>query len=159
MRTILLALVLAMLGVGQAADAASRVYIMRHLQKAEGSDPPLSPAGASQAQALASVLARSGIMAIFATPTRRAMETAEPLAKRLGIRVTAYDPSAPGKLVEAAAAIHGSVLIVGHSNTVPDLVTRFGGAPAPVIGDEDYGTVFIVDPATKSVRQVPLPAK
>jgi len=157
MRTILFALVLAMLGVGQAADAASPVYIMRHLQKADGADPPLSGAGAAGAQTLASVLGGGGITAIFATPTQRAMETAEPLAKRLGLTVTPYDPAAPDQLVEAVNAIHGAVLVVGHSNTVPDLVTRFGGAAAPAIGDEDYGTVFIVDPATHLVRKMQLP--
>ena len=56
--------------------------------------------------------------------------------------------------------MHGAVLIVGHSNTVPDLVPRFGGVPAPVIGDDDYGTIFIVNPATHQVRQMQLtPAK
>lgn len=161
MRTILFAVILATLAVAQPAAAATQIYIMRHLQKAEGTDPPLSPAGAAEAQQLASLLGGNGtIRAIFATQTERAMETAAPLAKRLGLTVTPYDPNAPQRLVEAVKAIHGAVLIVGHSNTVPDLVTRFGGVPAPVIGDEDYGTVFIVNPATHQVRQMQLtPAK
>jgi broad specificity phosphatase PhoE len=157
MRTILFAVILALLGAAQPATAATPVYIMRHLQKAEGADPPLSPAGAAQAKALASVLGGGGITAIFATQTQRAMETAAPLAKRLGLTVTPYDPSAPERLVEAVRAVHGAVLIIGHSNTVPDLVTRFGGAPAPVIGDGDYGTIFVVDPATHFVRRMELP--
>ena len=68
---------------------------MRHLQKAQGDDPPLSDSGAAQAQALASVLGGGGITAVFATPTKRAMETATPLAERLGLTVTPYDPNAP----------------------------------------------------------------
>ena len=121
----------------------------------------LSPAGAAEAQELASLLGGSGtITAIFATQTQRAMDTAAPLAKRLGLAVTPYDPDAPQNLVETVKAMHGAVLIVGHSNTVPDLVIRFGGVPAPVIGDEDYGTIFIVNPATHQVRQMELtPAK
>ncbi len=158
MRTILFAILLSVLSVGQPAEAANPIYIMRHLQKAQGDDPPLSDSGAAQAQALASVLGGGGITAVFATPTKRAMETATPLAERLGLTVTPYDPNAPQRLVDAVRAIHGAVLIVGHSNTVPDLVTRFGGAPAPVIGDEDYGTIFIVDPTTHYVRQMQLRA-
>lgn len=157
MRTIMLALMIALLGTAQPAAAASQIYVMRHLQKAQGDDPPLSAVGAAQAQQLARLLARGGIKTIFATATRRAMETAAPLAKRLGLTVQTYDTNAPGDLVRRVNAAHGAVLVVGHSNTVPDLVTRFGGASAPVIGDEDYGTLFIVQPATHQVRRMQLP--
>lgn len=158
MRTILFAAMLAVLATPQAATAASQVYIMRHLQKAEGTDPPLSPVGAAEAQKLARLLGGAHtIRAVFATPTQRAMETAGPLAKRLGLTITSYDPEAPGRLVEQVNGLPGAVLIVGHSNTVPDLVTRFGGSPAPVIGDDDYGTIFIVDPAKHQVRRMQLP--
>ena len=154
-------MILAVLGTVHPAAAATQIYIMRHLQKAEGADPPLSRTGSAGAQQLASLLGGSGtITAIFATQTQRAMDTAAPLAKRLGLAVTPYDPDTPQNLVETVKAMHGAVLIIGHSNTVPDLVTRFGGVPAPVIGDEDYGTIFIVNPATHQVRQMQLaPAK
>ena len=157
MRTIFLALaaLVASLGSAGPAAAAEPVYVIRHLPKAaEGADPPLTAEGHRQADALAALLAGSGIKALFATPTRRAVETAEPLAKRLGLKVTMYDPRDPAALVAAATAIAGPVLVVGHSNTVPDLVARFGGAPAPVIGENDYGTIFVVDAASKSVRQL-----
>ena len=143
MRKLLLALILAMI-VPQPALAADTVFVMRHLQKADGADPPLSAEGAANARAVADMLARSGIKAIFATPTRRAMETAQPLAARLGLTVMPYDPSKPERLAAAVAAMPGAVLVVGHSNTVPDLVARFGGKQAVTLGEEDYGTVFVI---------------
>ena len=45
----------------QPAIAADTVYVMRHLQKVEGPDPPLSAEGAANAQTLAARLANSGI--------------------------------------------------------------------------------------------------
>jgi phosphohistidine phosphatase SixA len=114
-----LALILAGGTIPQPANAADTVFVMRHLQKADGADPQLSAEGAANAQRLAGMLAKSGIKAIFATPTRRAMETAQPLAAKLAIPVTSYDPANPGELVSKVAAISGAVLIVGHSNTVP----------------------------------------
>ena len=143
MHRFLIALLLAVT-LPQAALAADPVFVMRHLQKAEGADPPLSAEGAANARAVADMLAKSGIKAIFATPTRRAMETAQPLAARLGLTVTPYDPSKPEALAAAAAKVQGAVLVVGHSNTVPDLVARFGGKQPISLGEQDYGTVFVV---------------
>lgn len=128
------------------ATEQKTVFIIRHLQKAQGDDPSLTAEGAAAAQRLADMLEGNGIAAIFATPTRRAMETASPLAARLGIPVTPYDPRNPGALVEAAASAAGPVLVVGHSNTVHDLVGRFGATPPAPLSEEDYGTIFVVDP-------------
>jgi broad specificity phosphatase PhoE len=143
MHRFLVSLLLAV-AIPHAALAADPVFVMRHLQKGEGVDPPLSAEGAANARAVAEMLARSGIKAIFATPTRRAMETAQPLAARLGLTVTPYDPSKPELLVAAAAKVQGAVLVVGHSNTVPNLVARFGGKQAVTLGEEDFGTLFVV---------------
>jgi broad specificity phosphatase PhoE len=159
MKALLLTLVAALISTAaaQPAPAADTVYVVRHLQKAEGADPPLSAEGAANAQALAKRLAKSGIRAIFATATARAMQTGEPLAKALGIAITSYDPRDPAALIKAASAVNGAVLIVGHSNTVPDIVARFGGTPVPLT-EQDYGTVFVVRPGSKAVEQIVLKA-
>ncbi|MGB3796537.1 MAG: phosphoglycerate mutase family protein [Alteraurantiacibacter sp.] len=130
----------------EALIAERTIYITRHLQKLDGSDPSLSAEGAAAAQRLGDALANKGISAVFATATRRAMETAAPLAKRKGIEITVYDPRNPQALVDAAAA-SDAILVVGHSNTVHDLVARFGAhtPPAPLT-EQDYGTVFVVRP-------------
>ena len=126
--------------------AAKAVYVTRHLQKLpEGTDPALSPEGAANAERLADALADKGVVAIYATPTRRAMETAAPLAGRTGIEVTPYDPRDPQSLAARIGAAQGAVLVVGHSNTVPDLVARLGGRTAvSPLGEDDYGTVFVI---------------
>jgi phosphohistidine phosphatase SixA len=142
----------------QATAAAEQkpVFVVRHLQKAAGDDPSLTPEGAAAALRLADLLEDDGITAIFATPTRRAMETAQPLANRLGIAVTAYDPRQPETLATAVAAAPGAVLVVGHSNTVHDLVGRFGGTAPPPLSEEDYGTVWVVLSETGATRTLPL---
>ena len=129
--------------------AAEPVYIIRHLEKAAGADPELTPQGAARAEKLADMLGDKGIKAVFATATRRAQQTAAPLATRLGVPLTSYKPDDVQALVEAVAAAGGPVLVVGHSNTVPDLVAAFGGArPAP-IDEGSFGTLFLVGPDSK----------
>ena len=137
-----------------AAALPKQIYVVRHLQKAAGDDPPLTDEGAALAAQLAEQLADAGITAIFATPTRRAMQTAEPLARRLGTAVSPYDPRDPAALVQAAAAAPGNVLVVGHSNTVDDLVRRFGGTPPPPLTEEDYGTVWHIDGPRNQTRTI-----
>ncbi len=150
MRKLLLALVVASAALAsQPTTAATKIYVMRHLQKAEGNDPPLSAEGAANAQRLVTVLGKRKMRAIFATPTRRAVETGEPLAKALKLTVTSYDPKDSAALKKAVDAIKGAALIVGHSNTVPEIIAQFGGERVGPLGDSDYGTIFVVTPSPR----------
>ncbi len=139
-----------------AAIAADRIYVIRHLQKAAGDDPPLSAEGAANAARLSELLAAQKVTAIFATSTRRAQQTGEPLAQRLGIAVTPYDPRKPEALAPTIAQAKGAVLVIGHSNTVADLVALVGGAKPGPMTEQDYGTIFVVESGSSDVRQITL---
>ena len=102
------------------------------------------------------MLARANIKAVFATPTRRARETAAPLAERLGVPVSDYNPRDLEALAAAVSGAAGSVLIVGHSNTVAALVERFGGEKPAELTEQDYGTLFVVHPESRQVNRIPL---
>jgi broad specificity phosphatase PhoE len=67
------------------------------------------------------------------------------VAAKLGLTPTVYDPRNPAALAEQVASIRGDVLVVGHSNTVADLVARFGGAPITPPKDTDFGTVWSIE--------------
>jgi len=54
-------------------------------------NPPLTPTGREQAQRLADWLAHERVDAIVSSPQRRAIETAEPVAKVLGLTVDVHD--------------------------------------------------------------------
>lgn len=152
------ALAFIMLGIAAVpAVAAETIYVMRHLHKAAGDDPPLTEEGASLARLLVGQLGGSGIKAVFATATRRATQTAEPLAQSLRIPVTTYDPRDVPRLVTAVQAVRGNVLVVGHSNTVPDLVAAFGGTKPEPIADTEYGTIYIVKAGSPDVRRMHVP--
>lgn len=138
--------------------AADTVYVIRHLQKAAGDDPPLTAEGAAGAQKLSEILASRKVSAIFATQTKRAMQTAEPLAKRLHLSIEAYDPKDPSALADKVAKMKGAALIVGHSNTVPELVAKVGGKQPAPLADSDYGTVFVVRAGSSDVEQIQLQA-
>ena len=143
---LIVGMMLALAGCATASSApAPAYYVMRHLEKADGPDPALSAAGAVNAQRLAAWFeGRGKPQAIYVSPTRRARETAAPLAARLGLTLTEYNPADTAALVARVRAEPGSVLVVGHSNTVPDIVAALGGTrPAP-LADSDYGSIWIV---------------
>jgi broad specificity phosphatase PhoE len=139
--TILLAL--ALLAPLAALAEPSAIYLVRHGEKAaEGKDPDLTAQGQARAQNIATILQKAGITSIFSTPTARTTQTAQPLAARSGVAVQSYDPKAPKALVEKVKSLNGAVLVVGHSNTLPELVRLFGGTPGADIADNEYDRLY-----------------
>lgn len=138
-----LSLAVAVLMPGLALAEPSMIYLVRHGEKANvGKDPTLTPQGQLRAQNIATTLHRAGIQAIFSSSTTRTLQTAQPLASKLGLKVEQYDAATPKALVEKVKSLQGAVLVVGHSNTLPELVRLFGGAPGEEIGDEEYDRLY-----------------
>lgn len=140
-------------GVGSAEPAA--ILLARHAEKATESNEKsvaLSDAGQARARRLADLLAEAGVTSVLATDTVRARETAGPLAKKLSLEVENYEvPRVEGKPnAEAFAADlrgrSGVVLVIGHSNTVPAILTALGHTDPVTIGDREYDDLFVVLP-------------
>ena len=131
-------------------------YVMRHLQKATGDDPGLTEEGHRNAARLADILADDPPSAIYVSSTRRARETAAPLASRLGLAPKTYDPRDTPALIAAVAAEPGTVLIVGHSNTVPEIVERLGGTRPADLAETDFGDVWRVYGPDRRVERLML---
>ena len=129
-----------------AADEPVRpnYYVMRHLQKAAGDDPGLTEEGQRNAARLADLLADDPPSSIYVSSSRRARETAAVLASRLNLTPRSYDPRDTPALVAAVTAETGTVLIVGHSNTVPEIVERLGGTRPADLSESDFGDVWRV---------------
>jgi broad specificity phosphatase PhoE len=138
-----LALLLSMIPPSIALAAPGMVYLVRHGEKlADEKDPALTAQGRQRAQNIAAMLSKAGIAHIFSTPTNRTRQTAQPLAQASGLPVQEYDPRALKALVEKVKGLNGPVLVVGHSNTLSELVRLFGGQPGPEIADNEYDRVY-----------------
>ena len=130
----------------------SMVVLVRHGEKATegGSDPSLSDAGKARAQALADALAMTTPSTIIVSSLKRTAETAAVVSSKTGVVPTVIAISGGTKHVaDVAAAVRkatGVVLVVGHSNTVPAIVTALGGPKLPDICDASYATMFVLTP-------------
>jgi broad specificity phosphatase PhoE len=133
---------------------STTVIVIRHAEKdvsVNAADPPLSEAGEARAALLARMFGDGKsvgrVDAIYASPGLRNRLTAAPLAARLGISVTVAKTDDPRGLARRVLRDHGSgrILIVGHTDTVPQIVAALSGySNIPEIGAQEYGTMYIL---------------
>jgi phosphohistidine phosphatase SixA len=150
--TVLLA-VLALVALARPASAQSTIFFVRHAERADSgggeapkmaTDPDLSDAGRARALSLATVLKDAKITAIFTTEYKRTQQTAAPLARALGLTITPVSSKDMAGLVKQLKAVAGNALVVGHSNTVPDVIKALGAPPPPAIPDDEFDNLYVV---------------
>lgn len=148
-RAVVAVALVVLLGVPAALHAQDIVYLVRHAERLDDStNPPLAPEGTARAARLATLLADAGVTAVFATQFRRTVDTAAPLAAALHVPIRQVDAGRHGELLRLAreAGPRARVLIVGHSDTVPELLAALG-SPTPVtIAKGEYDNLFVVVP-------------
>jgi phosphohistidine phosphatase SixA len=135
----------------EAAPAPTRIYVVRHAEKqakeeaADPQDPPLTELGMSRADDLAKILGPQSIDAIYTTDYQRTRQTIEPLARDKRLESTIMEPKAFDLLVDKLDTFAGKTVVVsGHSNTVPELLAALGVEERVVLEDDDYGDLFVV---------------
>ena len=130
----------------EAAALPATVFLVRHAETDGGGPAPaLSEAGRARAERLAGVLATESITRVLTTDYQRTRGTAGPVAARLGITAETYDPRDLQGLAEKLRTTGGRVLVVGHSNTTPALVTLLGGEPGSAIAETEHDRLYRVD--------------
>jgi broad specificity phosphatase PhoE len=135
------------------APAPPPTWVMRHLNTPAGErDPDLTTEGRRAAAALASWFREGRPAAIFVSQFKRSGQSAAPLAARLGLTPIVYDPADTPGLVARVRATPGPVLIVGHSNTVPDIIEQLGGTRPAALVHEDFGDIWRVGPDGATTR-------
>ena len=135
--------------IGEAAATRPTVILLvRHGEKESGDDPALTPAGRARAQALAHVASGAGVSAVYSTPFRRTQQTAQPIAERLGLPVTVRDAGEKEAQAFIGALLREhagqTVLVVGHSNTLPALAEALTGQRLVPIADDEYDRLLAV---------------
>jgi broad specificity phosphatase PhoE len=135
------------------AANSTTVIVIRHAEKASAGepDPALSEAGEARADLLVRMFGEARgagqLDAIYTSPSLRNRQTAAPLAARLGIIPIVAPPDDPKALARRALRENGGkrVMIVGHTNTVPELVALLSGRDdIPKMDEHDYSTMYIV---------------
>ncbi len=147
-------LALARPAAGQDRAAGTTVVVLvRHAERASdgGADPSLTAVGRARADELAALLGKAEVTGILTTPFARTRETAAPLAQARDLEVRAV-PVAGGLTAHVAQTVEairgplagGTVLVVGHGNTVPGILSALGGPAIPTLCEAAYDRLFIL---------------
>lgn len=141
---------LALLVFAQTLFANPIIFIVRHAEKGAGDpkDPELSHPGQRRAEWLAATLKDAGITAIFASEFKRTQQTAEPLSRAIHVNVTVVPANDTNALVAKLKETQGNALVVGHSNTIPEILKAFGSTAQINIPEEEYTNLFIFSPGS-----------
>ncbi|WP_436515084.1 phosphoglycerate mutase family protein [Ekhidna sp. To15] len=131
------------------AQDQTTFILVRHAEKADDGtrNPPLNEDGKTRSANLAEMLVNQEIAGLYSTPFKRTQETLQPIASMKNLEVQDYDPYAKGEWLATLAEKHsgGTVVISGHSNTIPALANALLGSENFSQFDEsDYSNLIII---------------
>ncbi len=133
----------------QAQKSMTTFILFRHAEKEmEGSkDPDLSQSGKSRSEVLVKLLDKVKVDAIYSTNFKRTYNTVAPLAKAHAITISNYEGMKMEEVDGMFAQFNGGTIVIsGHSNTIPMMVNYLTGQKDEykTFEDSDYGNLIIV---------------
>lgn len=129
------------------APATTTIVVVRHAEKAaDGDDPDLTDIGRARAELLAKTLRSLPVRAVFTTPFARTRATVAPLCRDKKLEPVPLPAAEIKGLVTRVMKenLGQTVLLCGHSNTVPAIVKAFGVREPVAIADDEFDWLFVV---------------
>jgi phosphohistidine phosphatase SixA len=156
MRKILIVVSILMFGICELSAQKTIYYLVRHAEKDTSvagatmmpANPPLSEKGIQRSARLASLLEKENIDYIFSTKYLRTQSTAQPLATLIGKEIQFYEitkGTAFSDSIQQMPFLGKTLLIIGHSNTIPPLVNALIKTNKyQNLSDNEYGFIYKV---------------
>ena len=119
-------------------DDCSTFYLIRHAEKVRTNksdrDPALNEKGIIRALNWKDYFIDKDISKIYSTNYKRTLETVKPIEVAMGLTAILYSPSSIDYKNFISSNKGEIVLVVGHSNTIPDFVNE-------LINDQVYSQI------------------
>lgn len=121
------------------------IFLVRHAEKVdESSDPALSLQGQKRAVDLALHLRDAEIKKIYVSEFQRTQKTAEVLATQMKVAMQIFPGKEIQKLVAVLKSETDNVLVVAHSNTLPEILKALGATHVIPVADNEYDRLVLV---------------
>jgi len=119
------------------------LYLVRHAEKqTESKNPRLTQCGRERAEQLAKLLSETNIKSIYSTSYQRTMSTAAPLSRKQNIAIKNYDPRELAQFALHVKQQKENALIVGHSNTTPQLTQLLSNKKIAALSEKEFQTLY-----------------
>ena len=127
-------------------DPLYSIHLFRHAEKQTGPDPALTQNGLARAEFIAMRMSHADmdISAVWSSDYQRTRMTAQPLAERLGVEMKLYDPRDSHALIEKLKAAGVDSVVIGHSNTVPELAALLCQCDVEPMDESQYERGYVV---------------
>jgi len=136
------------------------VILVRHAEAAQSSsgDPDLSPAGekriARLGALLSDVLGERKVDYLYAADTRRAQQTAAPVANEFKLPINILASSDWSGLAARIRREHRgkTVVVVGYATTLPGVINQLSGSDLAMAEDEFDAIYIVIAPSPGETR-------
>lgn len=126
----------------QAQDSFS-IFLVRHAEKqAVQDDPKLTQCGKFRAKQIADMLEHTKIKRIYSTAYQRTMATAAPFAQQQKLAIKHYSPAKLNQFAQKLLKEKENALVVGHSNTTPQLAALLSELDVADITEKEYRNLY-----------------
>jgi broad specificity phosphatase PhoE len=138
--------------------AGTTIYLVRHAEKDTGNNPPLTKAGFERAGDLMRYLSSENISHIYSTKYKRTNQTADSIKLAKNLTTIIYEADTIGNDLLNKINENGddgkTILVVGHSNTVPKLIRRLGVTSYHTqnLGDYEFDNLFILTYKKRKIK-------
>ncbi len=130
------------------------LYLVRHAEKQtdQDRDPELTPAGEHRSQRLAAWFQDKDIEDIWSSDYQRTRGTAKPLLDSSGLELRIYDPRDLTALSDKLLGNRHNAVIVGHSNTTPELARLLCDCKIDDMDESEYGRLIVISVVDDKTR-------
>ena len=125
-----------------AFSAPEQLYLFRHSEKQTGSNPYLTEQGQARAEHLVSLVKTHPHITLYSSNYNRTLSTAAPLARYFNIKVITYNAADLTTLKNQLLAQDGVVVVIGHSNTTPQLASLLSNQTIENMDEGQYGHYY-----------------
>jgi broad specificity phosphatase PhoE len=133
--------------------AQKTVILVRHAEKMAdaGRDPELTAEGQTRSEALADALEHMKLTHVISSQFKRTLQTATPAADRADLEIEVIGAGTSEEALTAVVEAVGrrkdgeTILVVGHSNTIPRLVTALGGPTLEDLEEHEYDSIYVLE--------------
>ena len=125
--------------------APDKIYLFRHSEKLTGKNPALSEEGKARANNLVTFFKEYQNIHIFSSNYKRTLQTAAPLQTYFNTDVNVYNAGELSDLKNELLKLKGVVVVIGHSNTTPQLAELLSNEKVPAMSETQFTQYFILN--------------